>query len=187
MTFEDTTIPGCTIVRQKLIADDRGSFVKTFHADLFKEAGLRVDWREDFLSCSKRDVIRGMHFQIPPADHAKLVACLSGRVLDVVVDLRHGSPAHGLVVSLELSPEDATALYVPSGCAHGFLSLTDDSAITYKVTSVHSAENDRGVAWDSIPFEWPVAEPCLSERDRRHPRLEDFVSPFVFAPEAPTR
>jgi dTDP-4-dehydrorhamnose 3,5-epimerase len=187
MTFEETGIPGCTIVRQRVIADDRGRFAKSFHAELFAEAGLRTDWREEFHSRSCRGVVRGMHFQTPPADHAKLVACLAGAVLDVVVDLRRGSSAFEQVISVELSEAAGIGLYVPSGCAHGFLSLTDDSLMLYKVTSVHSPQNDRGVAWDSLGFDWPVTQASLSERDRRHPRLAEFDTPFVFDAAAATR
>ncbi|WP_374945158.1 dTDP-4-dehydrorhamnose 3,5-epimerase [Sphingomonas sp.] len=187
MTFKETTIPGCTIVRQRIMADDRGRFAKLFQADAFAQAGLRIDWREEFHSRSRRDVVRGMHFQTPPADHAKLVVCLAGAVLDVVVDLRRGSPAFEQVSAIELSEANGIALYVPSGCAHGFVSLSDDSLMLYKVTSVHSPENDCGIAWDSLGFDWGVAHANLSERDRHHPRMVDFDTPFTFDPAAPAR
>lgn len=187
MNLHPTAIPGCVIVETGPREDPRGSFAKTFHADVFAEAGLRTDWREEFYSRSRRNVVRGMHFQLPPADHAKLVYCLAGEVLDVVVDLRVGSPAYRQVVSERLSASNGRGLYVPTGCAHGFLSLTDNSLMLYKVTSVHAPAQDAGIAWDTIGFEWPVRQPLLSERDGRHPALVDFASPFTFDLAEPHR
>jgi dTDP-4-dehydrorhamnose 3,5-epimerase len=180
MDAEPTNIPGCYVLRTRLIGDDRGSFVKTFHAERFAELGLRTDWREDYFSVSTRHVIRGMHFQVPPADHAKMVFCLMGEVLDVVVDLRVGSPTYGRASGFALSADNGRGLYLPTGCAHGFLSRSEASGMYYKVTSVHSPAHDAGIAWDSIAFDWGLAHPLLSSRDRAHPKLADFDSPFVF-------
>lgn len=182
MDIESTDIPGCHVVQARLLRDARGSFVKTFHAPCFEELGLRTDWREEYFSISAAGVVRGMHFQMPPADHAKLVFCLTGEVLDVVVDLRRGSPAYGRATGVTLSAENGRGLYVPTGCAHGFLSRVDGSGMYYKVTSVHSPDDDAGIAWDSIGFDWPVSTPELSDRDRRHPALAAFDSPFTFDP-----
>lgn len=187
MEFEQTAIAGCVLVRPRIAADDRGRFTKTMHADTFERAGLRTDWREEFVTRSRRNVVRGMHFQTPPADHAKLVFCLSGAVLDVVVDLRKGSPSVGAVFSTRLDEVGGAGLYVPSGCAHGFLALTDDSLMLYKVTSVHAPDHDGGVAWNSVDFDWPVRDPIVSERDRGHSALADFESPFAFDPREPAR
>lgn len=180
MNIEPTDIPGCHIVQANVLRDTRGTFVKTFHSDRFEELGLRTDWREEYFSTSVRNVVRGMHFQNPPADHAKMVFCLVGEVLDVVVDLRVGSPTFGRSVGFTLSAENGRGLYLPSGCAHGFVSRTDLSGMYYKVTSVHSPEHDAGIAWDSIDFDWGVADPVLSPRDQAHPKLPDFQSPFMF-------
>jgi len=182
MDIEATDIPGCYILQAKVLRDSRGTFVKTFHAPRFDELGLRTDWREEYFSTSATGVIRGLHFQTPPADHAKMVFCLTGEVLDVIVDLRRGSPAFGRATGFTLSAENSRGLYLPTGCAHGFVSLAAESGMYYKVTSVHSPENDAGIAWDSVGFEWPVAKPSLSERDSRHPRFADFNSPFSFDP-----
>ncbi len=182
MQIEDFGFPGAFVIRPRVLADDRGTFVKTFHADNFAAAGLRTDWREEFYSTSARGIVRGLHFQVPPADHAKLVTCLAGSVIDVVVDLRRGSPTEGEVRSIQLDACDALGLYLPSGIAHGFQSLSETSTMLYKVTSVHAPECDAGIAWDSIGFVWPVAEAELSPRDRAHPALSSFDSPFVFDP-----
>jgi dTDP-4-dehydrorhamnose 3,5-epimerase len=185
-TFE-IGLPGAFAVHARVATDARGSFVKTFHAPTYESLGLRTDWKEEYYSSSRRGVVRGMHFQTPPADHAKLVFCVSGSVTDVVVDLRRGSPTYGEHRSLDLSADNGIGLYIPSGCAHGFVSTSDLSTMYYKVTSVHSPEHDAGIAWDSFGFGWPVHDPLISERDRRHPRLDVFDSPFRFDPEAPSR
>lgn len=187
MEFIPTALPGCMIVQTLAHDDPRGSFAKTFHADTFAAAGMRTDWREEYHSHSRVGVVRGMHFQLPPADHAKLVYCLAGEVLDVVVDLRVGSPTYRWVVAERLSADNRRGLYVPSGCAHGFASMTDNSLMLYKVTSVHSPACDAGIAWNSIGFDWPVPVPLLSQRDERHPPLSGFNSPFRFNSADPFR
>jgi len=187
MDIRTTPIPGCYILQAKVIGDLRGTFVKTFHTPCFKQLGLRTDWREEYFSVSNKDVVRGMHFQTPPVDHAKMVFCLLGEVLDVVVDLRRGSPAFGKAHGFKLSADNGCGMYLPTGCAHGFVSRSEASGMYYKVTSVHSPEHDTGIAWDSIGFDWPVEQPAMSERDSRHPRLADFASPFVFCPERAAR
>lgn len=180
MELKDTGIPGCYEISCKVFSDNRGRFVKTFNDAAYKSLGLRTDWCEEYYSVSREKVIRGMHFQTPPMDHAKLVYCLSGEVLDVVVDLRVGSPTYGEVRSLELSSTIGNALYIPAGLAHGFLSLTAESVMQYKVTSAHSPGHDAGILWSSIPFEWPVEIPILSARDVSHSALSDYQSPFLF-------
>lgn len=187
MDIVPTNIPGCYVLGTSVLRDPRGTFVKTFHTPCFEELGLRTDWREEYFSTSAVGVVRGMHFQLPPAAHAKLVFCLTGEVLDVVVDLRRESPAFGMATSVTLSAESGRGLYLPTGCAHGFVSRADHSGMYYKVTSVHSPEHDAGIAWDSIGFDWQVAAPLLSDRDQRHPALVDFDSPFVFDPAQAAR
>ena len=180
MELTETTLPGCYLVRCDVMEDERGRFVKTYHDGKFAELGLRTDWREEYYSVSASGVLRGMHFQIPPADHAKLACCVAGEVLDVVVDLRLGSPTFGQCASFLLPADGAESVYVPSGVAHGFVSLRDQSVMQYKVTTVHSPEHDAGILWESLPFDWPIHDPVLSSRDARHPRLADFQSPFVY-------
>lgn len=183
MKLVETAIPGCYEVLCNSFQDKRGKFTKTFHQPEFEVCELRTDWKEEYYSVSARDVLRGMHFQTPPCDHAKLVYCLQGEVLDVVVDLRLGSPCFGQCQSFRLSPQKANSLYIPSGIAHGFLSLSENSVMQYKVTSIHSAEHDAGILWSSLDFEWPVDTPILSSRDEQHPRLDEFASPFHYSKE----
>lgn len=178
MKTQDTSLAGVKILEAQAFTDVRGGFVKSFHAPSFEQLELRTDWREEYFTTSAKHVVRGMHFQEPPAQHAKLVFCVAGRVLDVILDIRADSPTFGKAIGVELTPSSGIGLYVPVGYAHGFLSLTDDSVMYYKVTSVHAPDHDRGVAWDSFGFDWPVRDPVLSERDLSHPPLADYSSPF---------
>lgn len=177
-TSVETGFPGLAVLQPRVFADARGRFVKTFHTDLFRDLGLNFEPKEEFYSTSARGVLRGMHFQLPPAAHAKLVYCLSGRVLDVMVDLRRDSPRFGQAYSRELSPSRPELLFMPVGFAHGFLALEDNSLMVYLTDHVHAPAQDAGIAWDSFGFRWPVQQPLLSERDRKFPRLAEFTTPF---------
>jgi dTDP-4-dehydrorhamnose 3,5-epimerase len=160
-----TGLPGCLEIRPRLFADARGRFVKVFHRAAFASAGLATEFAEEYYSVSRRGVIRGLHFQRPPRDHAKLVYCVAGRVQDAVV---------------ELSAEVGNMLYIPNGLAHGFCVLSDAATLVYKVTSVYSSEHDAGIRWDSAGIPWAETAPILSERDRQHPALVDFATPFIY-------
>jgi dTDP-4-dehydrorhamnose 3,5-epimerase len=185
MRLLPTTLPGCVRLQPVVHEDHRGRFVKTMHHDTFASFGLRSDFLEEFYSVSTRHVMRGLHLQLPPADHAKLVYCTGGEVLDAVVDLRVGSPTHGRHELFELSANRADILYIPSGMAHGFLTLSDSATLVYKVTSMYSPPHDSGIRWDSAGIPWPVREPVVSERDQRLPTLGEFQSPFVFPESEP--
>lgn len=180
MELRQTAIPGCYEIQPKVFNDERGSFIKTFHDATFVELGLRTDWREEYYSRSKKGVIRGMHFQLPPMQHAKLVYCLEGAVKDVILDLRVGSPAYGQCAVIELSAQAGNMVYIPEGMAHGFCAMTEDAVMQYKVTSVHSPAQDAGILWSSIPANWSVENPIVSVRDQAFGKLANFVSPFVF-------
>lgn len=171
-------LPGVHLLQPKIVTDGRGDFVKTYHTGLFAELGIDFVPVEEFFSTSKRGVIRGMHFQVPHHDHAKLVYCVRGRVLDVLLDLRKASPTFGQATSAELSRANSHIFYIPAGIAHGFLSLEDDSVMVYKTTTVHQPDHDAGIRWDSFGFDWGAATPILSVRDAALPRLQEFVSPF---------
>jgi dTDP-4-dehydrorhamnose 3,5-epimerase len=179
--FRPTNLPRCLEVLPRVRPDARGRFVKTFHAPSFEAAGLPTLFRETFFSESRRGVLRGMHFQLPPFVQEKLVYCPAGRVLDVLVDLRVGSPTFGRVASFELGADDVRMLFVAAGVAHGFCALSEPAVMAYHVTAPHSPSHDAGIRWDSVGFDWPVREPLVSERDQALPRLADFVSPFRFA------
>ncbi len=173
-----TEIEGVLVLQPNVFGDHRGAFVKTYHETIFQECGAGFQPREEFFSTSKKNVVRGMHFQLPPAAHHKLVYCPVGRVLDVVVDLRRASKTYGRYVTRELSGENHEMFFIPIGCAHGFLSLADDTIMVYQASTVHSPAHDSGILWNSFGFDWPVKDPILSDRDRRFSALVDFQSPF---------
>ncbi len=171
-------LSGAFLVRPPLFTDARGGFVKTFHRDRFREFGVEPVFTEEFYSTSAKDVIRGMHFQMPPADHDKYVCCLAGAVRDVILDLRRASPTYGQHFAVELSSENRLGFYIPSGFAHGFLSLIDGSLMLYKTTTVHAPACDAGIRWNSFGCDWGVAAPIVSARDAAFPALAEFASPF---------
>ena len=175
----ELALPGCYVVRPVVRQDARGRFVKPFQASWFARAGLRTDFAEQYHSRSARGVVRGLHFQVPPADHAKLVSCVSGRVFDVALDLRVGSPTYGQVATVELDGETARAVYLPSGIAHGFQALEDGCTVLYAVTSEFAPDCDAGVLWSSAGIRWPIERSIVSDRDRALPPLDAFRSPFT--------
>lgn len=172
---EDTDIRLIEIFRSK---DNRGDFTKTFNEDAFMQLGLRTDFREMYYTKSSKGVIRGMHFQTPPFEHAKLVHVIAGEIVDVVLDIRKGSLSYGRFIEVKLSAEDANALYIPEGFAHGFKSLQDNTIVSYYVTSGYDREHDMGIRWDSFGYDWDEEIPILSERDLGFERFENFDSPF---------
>jgi dTDP-4-dehydrorhamnose 3,5-epimerase len=178
MELISTPLKGCYQVRPFLAQDERGTFVKTFHTEQFSSLGLPIDWREEYYSSSRKGVIRGMHFQTPPYDHEKLVYCMQGEVLDVVLDLRMGLATYGRYIAVKLDAARGQGLIIPKGMAHGFLALTEAVMMAYKVTSVYASENDAGIRWDSFGLDWGVDQPIVSIRDRAHPKFSEFDSPF---------
>jgi dTDP-4-dehydrorhamnose 3,5-epimerase len=178
MEIIPTELSGVKIVRPRVFKDSRGIFVKTFHAPDFLAAGLELNPREEFFSVSCRNVIRGMHFQLPPHTQTRLVGCLTGRILDVIVDLRKDAGNYGRVWSRELSAASREMLFIPHGFAHGFVVLEDNTLVSYVADFPYSAPHDAGIAWNSIDFAWPVEKPILSERDQKLPALREFQSPF---------
>lgn len=178
MKLTEQTLNGCYLLQSHVFQDSRGSFVKPFVASALQAHGLRTDFVEQYFSTSKPGVIRGMHFQTPPHEHAKLVYCAAGAVKDVLLDLRKQSATYGKVISLPLAAELGQALYIPVGIAHGFIAIEAPALMIYNVTSEYSPKHDNGVRWDSFGFDWSVTDPVISERDCRFPELADFVSPF---------
>ncbi len=179
--FVSTEFPGLLRMTPGFSADDRGSFVKTYTRSAFAAQGLATEFAEEYVTTSHRGVVRGMHFQLPPHDHDKVVICLSGSAFDVALDLRVGSPTFGRAYTCTLEGERGDALYIPRGFAHGFCALSDDAMLAYKVTSEYAPAHDAGLLWSSVPgVQWPVERPVLSERDTAHPAFSEFASPFVF-------
>lgn len=183
MEFRAFPIDGPFEIRPRKIEDDRGYFSEVFRLNEFVDRAGRVEFVQDNQSLSGRPgTVRGLHFQLKPAAQGKLVRCLAGRIYDVAVDLRIGSPTFGQSISLELTPEENNQLWVPVGFGHGFCTLEANSVISYRVTNYYSAENDKGVAWDDpeIGVAWPpIADrDTLSAKDRRQPGLADLPPYF---------
>ena len=173
------SIEGCFLIDFLPSFDERGIFVKTFNRDLFKGTVLQdFSIEEEFFTKSHKNVLRGMHFQVPPFDHNKIVSCTDGEVTDVLVDIRVKSKSFGQFCSIDLSSESFQCLYISSGVAHGFVSRSVKSVMNYKVDKKYSAEHDKGIAWNSFCFDWNCNNPIISDRDRNFPNLNEFNSPF---------
>jgi dTDP-4-dehydrorhamnose 3,5-epimerase len=165
--------------------DDRGWFSETFHEQRLRDLGITCRFVQDNRSSSKRaGTLRGLHFQVPPAAQAKLVSVLRGRILDVAVDVRRGSPTYGKHIAMELSAESGHQVYIPVGFAHGFLALEDDVEVMYKVSDYYAPVHDNGIRWNDpdVAIPWPYRETdiIISDKDRQLPWLKEFVSPFVY-------
>ena len=178
MKLISTEFYGCYLIHPNILQDTRGSFIKTYNKAMFNEWGIESDFDEGYYTISNKNVIRGLHFQLPPKDHAKLVYCAKGKVMDVVVDLRVDSSTFGQHTIFYLSSENGKILYIPPGLAHGFCAMEDNTIMMYSVTTVYSTEHDYGIRWDSVGIQWPVCNPVLSTRDKALPSFADFSSPF---------
>lgn len=182
----DPILPEVLLVRPARHGDLRGWFSETFNEAAFRAAGLPAHFVQDNHSRSaEAGTLRGLHYQAPPAAQAKLVRCVRGRLIDVIVDIRAGSPRFGRHTALELNPQTGLQVYVPEGFAHGFCTLEPDTEVMYKVTSYYAPAQDFGIAFDdpALAIEWPFAPGALtlSARDRTHPRLADAPQHFSFA------
>jgi len=180
MRLLETNIPGCYEILPEVLKDERGLFVKTFHQNFFAENGLETHFAEEYYSYSRNDVLRGLHFQLPPYDHTKLVYCVSGEVMDAVVDLRMGSPTYGKFKVVTMRSEKANMIYIPPGLAHGFYVKSSNAILMYKVTTVYSPNHDAGILWNSAEIPWPINTPIISKRDSEFVTFANFKSPFYF-------
>jgi dTDP-4-dehydrorhamnose 3,5-epimerase len=173
------------IIAPKRHVDPRGWFSETFHEQRLHDLGIHCRFVQDNQSSScSAGTLRGLHFQLPPHAQAKLIMVLRGRILDVAVDLRRGSPTYGQHVSVEISAECGRQFYIPVGFAHGFLTLTDDVLVMYKASDYYAPAHDSGIRWDDpdIAVPWPMnaSDLIISERDTRLPFLAAFESPFAY-------
>lgn len=182
MKVIDTSIEGVKILEPRVFEDARGYFFESYNKEVFDREVAPVDFVQDNESCSTRGVMRGLHFQRPPYAQAKLVRCVRGRVLDVAVDIRKGSPTYGRHVAVELTEENHRQFFIPRGFAHGFAVLSDVAVFQYKCDNYYHPEADGGVSIldDTLGIEWGIdpREAVLSEKDTRHVKLVDFDSPF---------
>lgn len=177
--FNATDIEGVFVIEPKVYGDERGYFMETYSEAEFEEAGLNYKFVQDNQSSSRKGVLRGLHFQ-KTHPQAKLVRVLSGEVFDVAVDLRVGSPTYGKWVGELLSAENKKQLMIPRGFAHGFLVVSDTAEFAYKCDDFYHPEDEGGIMYDSVGIDWPKidGELILSEKDLKHPRLEELEFKF---------
>lgn len=182
MEIIKTKIEGLVIIEPKVFKDARGYFFESFSQREFEEKVRPINFVQDNESMSTYGVMRGLHFQRPPYTQSKLVRCVKGRVLDVAVDIRKGSPTYGQHVVVELSEENHRQFFVPRGFAHGFAVLSETAVFQYKCDNFYAPEADGGIQLrdESLGIEWciPIEKAILSEKDLKHPLLKDFDSPF---------
>lgn len=175
MIFEETRIADVFVVEPERHVDERGFFARTWDTNEFAQRGLNGSLVQCSVSYNaRRGTLRGMHYQAPPHEEAKLVRCTRGVLFDVAVDLRSGSPTFKSWFGIELSDANRLALYIPEGCAHGFLTLTDDAEVLYQMSEFWAPAAARGARWDDPAFaiEWPVEPVVVNERDRSYPDFE---------------
>jgi dTDP-4-dehydrorhamnose 3,5-epimerase len=180
MKIERPEIDGVFIIDNFNAEDNRGLFVKSFNKNTFKENNLDFEIRESYYSVSNKNVIRGMHFQLPPYDHEKLVYVPKGSILDVIVDLREKSKTYKDFISINLSEDNKKSIFIPRGCAHGFKSLENNTITVYNVTSEYSPSSDSGIHHYSFGFDWQIELPIVSKRDLEFQSIKNFIitNPF---------
>ena len=184
MKFIKTAISDVYIIEPSVFGDDRGYFLESFNLEKFEENVRPIKFVQDNESKSSKGVLRGLHFQKPPFNQAKLVRCIEGNVMDVAVDIRKGSPTYGKHVAVELSGENKRQLFVPRGFAHGFAVLSENAVFSYKVDNSYAPEYDSGIRYDDkeLNIDWGLnkEEVQLSVKDKNLPAFKDLNSPFNF-------
>jgi dTDP-4-dehydrorhamnose 3,5-epimerase len=181
--FVPCAIPDLLLVEFDVFADSRGYFIESYNQKRFHELGLTAQFVQDNISSSTQGTLRGLHYQLNPHAQGKLVRVTQGKVFDVAVDIRKGSPYYSRWVGVELSEENKQALYIPPGFAHGFYVLSERAQFMYKCTDLYVPAVDRGIIWNdpAIGIEWPISgEIVLSEKDKVRPRLADAENNFSF-------
>lgn len=183
MTLTETAVNGVFEIEPKVFGDNRGWFYESYSKEKFEKLGITAEFVQDNRSFSaQKGTLRGLHCQTNPKAQAKLITCLKGAILDVAVDIRKGSPTYMKWVAVELNEDNKKMLYIPKGCLHGFVTLTDNVEVTYKVDEYYSPENDRSVCFcdPDIGVEWGIENPVLSEKDKNAPLLKDSDVEFNF-------
>ena len=176
MIKEETKLSGVFIIEPKVFGDNRGWFYESYSQKALSDLGIDTVFVQDNRSYSaKKGTLRGLHCQKNPSSQAKLVSCTRGKIIDVAVDIRKDSPTYMKHIEVELSAENKRMLYIPKGCLHGFVTLTDDAELFYKVDELYSPENDRSIRFDDpeIGIDWGDDEHILSEKDKNAPLLKD--------------
>ena len=183
MKFTKTSIEGLVIIDPTVFGDNRGYFLESYNEKEFKEVIGNVSFVQDNESKSSKGVLRGLHFQKPPFAQAKLVRCIEGKVLDVVVDIRKNSKTYGQHFTTELSGENKKQVFIPRGFAHGFLVLSESAIFAYKVDNTYAPEHDAGIRWNDpiVNIQWGLSESevLVSDKDAQLPFFNEFYSPFT--------
>ena len=176
----ETTIKDVFALKPKVLGDSRGYFYESFRQDIFEELGLNFNFVQDNQSMSKKGILRGLHFQSPPHEQGKLIRVINGAIIDVVVDIRKDSSSYGEHVKIELNEENKLLFWVPPGFAHGFITLEDDTVVSYKCTSYYNRESEGSIRWDSpsLAIDWGNANPQLSDKDKTATLFKDFKTQF---------
>jgi dTDP-4-dehydrorhamnose 3,5-epimerase len=184
MPFEFThlEIPGLVLVQPRVFGDNRGFFFELYKHSDFVRGGIMEHFVQDNYSKSAQGVLRGLHYQKAPMAQGKLVTCMQGRICDIAVDIRKGSPNYGKWIRVELTDENRLMLFIPPGFAHGFQVLSGTAEVMYKCTYEYSPANDRGIIWNDpdINIVWPFKDAVLSEKDKIHPTLQDADNNFNY-------
>lgn len=180
MNVKNTAIEGVLIIEPRVFGDERGYFFESYNkAEFARATGLNIDFVQDNESRSRYGVLRGLHYQKEPYAQSKLVRCGRGRVLDVAVDIRKGSPTFGKYVATELTEDNHRQFFLPRGCAHGFVVLSDEAVFQYKCDNLYHPESEGAIAWNdpTIAIDWriPTSDIILSEKDKHHPLLKDIT------------
>jgi dTDP-4-dehydrorhamnose 3,5-epimerase len=180
MEIKQHALAGVVEFTPRIFGDSRGVFFESFSAKLMAEAGAVGDWVQDNQSSSARGVLRGLHFQRPPYAQAKLARVATGRVRDVVVDLRRSSPTYGQHLSVELDAKRGNMLYIPVGFAHGFYVLEENSIFLYRCTNYYHPASEGGLCWNdpTLNINWEATDPIVSDKDRILPTFDSFETPF---------
>ncbi|MBQ9912699.1 MAG: dTDP-4-dehydrorhamnose 3,5-epimerase [Clostridia bacterium] len=183
MKLISTELPEVKIIEPQIFGDNRGWFYESYNYEKFKELGIDTVFLQDNRSFSaEKGTLRGIHFQKGPYAQTKLICCTKGKILDVAVDLRKGSPNYLKWVSVVLSEENKNMLYIPKGFGHGFVTLTDNVEVLYKVDGYYNRENDRSIRYDDVEIgvKWGTESPVLSDKDRNAPFLRDSDCDFIY-------
>ncbi|MGG3915938.1 dTDP-4-dehydrorhamnose 3,5-epimerase [Rossellomorea vietnamensis] len=184
MNVTETSLPGVKIIEPKVFGDHRGWFMETYNTETLKKNGININFVQDNQSFSAaKGTLRGLHYQLNPKSQSKLVRCTRGVIFDVAVDIRKGSPTFGKWFGIELSADNNKQLLVPKGFAHGFMTMTEDVEVQYKVDELYAPDCDRGIIWNDhiIGIEWPIdITPVLSAKDEKAPNLNEAENNFIF-------
>lgn len=184
MPFQKTEIPGLLVFEPNVFEDSRGYFFESYNEDIFQQEGINIRWVQDNQSSSTAGVIRGLHYQLPPFAQSKLIRVLKGKILDVAVDLRKGSPTYGKVVTQKLSAKNKKQLFIPAGFAHGFSVLSEKAEVLYKCDGLYNKECEAGIIYNDpeLNIDWGISAELaiISDKDKQLPLLKECNNTFVY-------